>query len=78
MPLLQNPKLLPKSQVFQEQVTARPEDAGKQERRKTEQTNHDTSFASIRGALNALAICLILMQITILASHRCRDVLVFF
>ncbi len=30
--LPQNPKLLPKSQVFQEQVTARAEDSGKQKR----------------------------------------------
>ena len=48
MPLPQSPKLLPKSQVFKEQVMARAEDAGKQERRQTEKTNHETSFAPFK------------------------------
>jgi len=48
MLLPQNPELLPKSQVFKEQVMARAEDAGKQERQHTEKTNHETSFAPFK------------------------------
>jgi len=57
--LPQNLKLLPKSQVFQEQVTARAEDSGKQERYKPEKANDETSFARIQGLLSVPAICLI-------------------
>jgi hypothetical protein len=49
MPLPHNPKLLSKGKVFQEQVTARAEYAGKQERQKTEKTNLETSFAPFKA-----------------------------
>jgi hypothetical protein len=46
MPLFQNGELLPKSQVFHEQVVARAKDANSQCKKKPQQARREISFQS--------------------------------
>jgi hypothetical protein len=44
IPLLQNDKLLAKSQVLKQQVTARAKDADKEDRQRSQQAQHEVSI----------------------------------
>ena len=69
MPPLQNRKLLPKGQVFQEQVMARTEESNSKCSQKSQQAQHEISFTCTQGKVNSPLICMIRRQIAVLASH---------
>jgi hypothetical protein len=57
--LPQNRKLLPKSQIFHEQITGRAEEAHSQGGQKSQQPEHETSFCANLGNGDVQLICLI-------------------
>ena len=48
MSLLQDRKLLPKRQIFQEQIKPRAEETNRQDRQKSQQPEHRTSFTRMQ------------------------------
>jgi hypothetical protein len=66
----ENAKLLPKSKVFEEQVAARAKEASGHDRQKSQQEQHETSFARVHAKAGTQPTYLIRQQIAILASHN--------
>ena len=65
----ENAKLLPKSEVFQEQVAARAKEASGHDRQKPQQAHHENSFTRVHAKASTQPTYLIRQQIAILASH---------
>jgi hypothetical protein len=68
--LRQNRKLLPQSQILQDQVAARAKETNSQYRKKPQQAQHETSFTRGSFIMDAPFNYLIRKQIAILAMHR--------
>jgi hypothetical protein len=66
----ENAKLLPKSEVFQEQVAARAKEASGHDRQKPQQAHHENSFTRVHAKASTQPTYLIRQQIAILASHN--------